>query len=127
MASCSVQDLLSASSCFACLPAGQLAIIEVTLLCKQLQAINPVANCSPAELLRDGSCFACLSPGELAIIRTQLQCEILNAGGGSGNSCLLCGVIDPVAVPSCACAIYFRTDTGTFFYWNTITWKPILV
>lgn len=39
-------------------------------------------------------------------------------GGGSGSSCLLCGAADPVAAPSCTCALYYNVTTGSFWYWD---------
>src|SRR4029077_19623918 len=108
MASCNPTDLLAASSCFACLPTGQLQAVMAVLLCRILQAANPVASCDPKTLLQDASCFACLPSGQLQIIQTQLLCEILHSGGtGGGGTSLLCGSGAPVTAPSSTCAIYY--------------------
>lgn len=126
MATCSPQELLGESSCFSCYPEKQLELIKLALLCRWLKILDPMASCSPQELLDDASCFLCLNPGDWNIIQTQLLCEILQAGGGGGNSCLLCGAVDPVDAPTCTCAIYYNTVTMRFFIWVGF-WNPIIL
>lgn len=104
--------------------------MQLSMLCRWLRLLDPMADCSPQSLLEDASCFACHTDGELMIIQTQLLCEILQAGGGGGNSCLLCGVVDPVADPDCDCAIYYNTAVGSFWIWDDGAlppqWRPII-
>jgi len=119
MHQCTVSSLFKASAGFASLLAGQLQIVQTVLLCKILQANDPMADCTSQALLDAGKCYACLGPGQLQIIQTQLLCEILQAGGGGGSSCLLCSpTADPVDPPECPCALYYRKDNGRFWYWE---------
>lgn len=125
MATCDPQDLLDASKCFACLTPHQLQVIAVTLLCKEVY--HDMASCDPQELLSASKCFECLTPGQLAVISVQLLCEILNAGGPSTTTCLLCGTVDPTEDPNCECALYYRTDNMAVWLWNdgTATWSQL--
>lgn len=107
MAQCDVQAILSASSSFAGLPTPQLEIVKTALLCELLMQANPMATCNVNDLLQAGRCFANRLPGEIPIIQTQLLCEILNAGGGGGATCLLCGVGPPTIAPPCPCSLYY--------------------
>lgn len=128
MAACSTEELLSEASCFACYPSPQLDLMRMVMLCRWLKLLDPMANCSPSSLLEDAACFGCHTAGELLIIQTQLLCEILQAGGGTGSSCILCGTVDPVADPDCDCAYYYRTDTGAEWIWDDAAglWRQLL-
>lgn len=121
MATCSAQDLLNVAKCFSCLSPYQLALIQTSLLCQILQNSNPVATCDIQSLTNSAKCFWGVAPGQLAIIQTQLLCEILNAGGASGSGCLLCSqASNPVDAPACDCALFYRRDTGTMWYWDAV-------
>lgn len=128
MATCSPQDLLSEASCFVCYPEKQRELMELVLLCRWLKTLDPMSDCSVQSLLSDSACFSCLEQGERDIVRTQLLCEILQAGGGTGGSCVLCGTVDPVADPDCDCAFYYRTDNGAEWIWDDGAglWRQIL-
>lgn len=129
MATCNVQDLMNLSRCFACLPAGQLEIIKTSLLCQILKGINPMATCDVATLLSASNCFSCLPGPQLAMIQTQLLCEILNAGGGGGGEgCIVCGNSDPVAPPTCDCALAYNRVNSSFWYWDSVAvvWYPLI-
>lgn len=41
----------------------------------------------------------------------------LQAEGG-----VTCGTSDPVDAPASGCGLYYRTDTGTVWYWNGSAW-----
>lgn len=81
-------------------------------------------------LLDDAGCLSCFTPYQLMLINTQLLSNI-NEGGGGGttNSCLVCGDTDPVAAPDCDCALGINRVTGALFYWNSTTasWVPLIV
>ncbi len=128
MATCTTEDLLEEAGCFACYPDKQRELIQMALMCRWVQALNPMATCNVAELLEDAACFECLSDGQRDIVRTQLLCEILHAGGGGGNSCLVCSDADPVADPDCDCAMHYNKTTGSLWIWNEAlaVWNIIL-
>lgn len=128
MADCSANTLLAASTAYQALDNRQLFLITAQLLCQQLKAINPMASCDATSLLQ-AACnnkLECLDNRQIFIVIAQLECEILQAGGGSGNSCLLCGAVAPVDPPSCTCAIYYNTTNGAFYVWTGL-WQPILL
>jgi hypothetical protein len=100
--------------------------VQASMLCQILQELNPLADCSVPSLLESANCFGCLTIPQLYIIQTQLLCEILHAGGGAGQSCLLCGDVDPTDDPNCDCAIYYRKDTQQFWDWDGATWQPFI-
>lgn len=128
MATCSTSDLLEDARCFACLSSGELELVNTVLLCRILQANDPMASCDVNDLLADANCFACLLPGQLQLLQTQLLCEILSAGGGGGSSCISCGAVDPTADPNCTCALYYNTATSSFWYWddNLNVWAQLI-
>ena len=128
MATCTTSELMQQAACLSCLSPGQLELIKTVILCRILHLNNPMASCDVQDLLDDANCFSCLYPYQLSLIQTQLLCEILNAGGGGGSSCLLCGNVDPVAAPACACALYYNMLTSSFWYWdnNLATWAMLI-
>ena len=92
--------------------------MDLVLLCRWLQTLDPMANCSVDSLLSDAACFACLDEGERSIVRTQLMCEILQAGGGTGSVCIRCGSGPPAFDPNCDCAFYYDPATGEEWLWD---------
>lgn len=122
MATCSPQALLDDAAAFAAIPRGMLDVIQTALLCRIAQGLG--MSCNAQSLIDDAACFACLSPGELALVQLQLLCNIATAlSGGSGSIFgVICGTSDPVAAPSGACGIYYRTDTGAMFIWTGAAW-----
>lgn len=133
MATCSANALLNASKQFQGLNNRSLYITFAQLLCEWLKVINPMATCDARSIL-EAACasqFNCLPNRELFIVTAQLLCEILQAGGGSGTSCLLCGTVDPVDAPACECALYYKRTpdgNGEFWYWDVdlVSWIPFL-
>ena len=124
MATCDTQEILSDASCFSCYPPGQLELMRMVILCRMLNALNPMANCSPSSLLESAACFACHTTGELAIINTQLLCDIREAIGNGQQTCLLCGTDDPSETPACNCALYYKVlpDLNLeLWYWDADT------
>jgi len=86
-----------------------------------------MASCDVQTLLDAGACFLSRNPEERSAIGIQLLCEILQAGGGSGNSCLLCGDVDPVAAPPCTCALSYNKAKGALWIWDNdiLIWELI--
>lgn len=133
MAQCDVQTLMTQAGCFSsCLRYGQQMYVELALLCKILQALDPMASCDVQTLLNNAKCFACLQPSEMDIVRLQLLCEISDGitGGGLGGG-MSCGPADPVAAPSdpTKCSIYANTTNDSLWYWNNATaaWVPLII
>lgn len=130
MATCSPSDLVTAGKCFLALPANQRQAIIAVLLCRILQAYNPVATCDINSLMADAKCFAALPPNQLQAIQTQLLCEILQGGGGSGQTCIVCideGEDLPDPAP-CDCTIAYDR-VGHVWAWNSVTvsWFEVIV
>lgn len=127
MAVCSPQTLLNDAACFACLQnaPGMLELVKTSLLCRILQALDPMATCDVQSLLNDAACFSCLqnAPGMLDIIQAQLLCNISEAISGGGASGITCGTEDPTEAPSGTCGVYYRTDTGAVFIWDGSAWQ----
>lgn len=128
MATCNPQSLMSAAGAFVQMTPLQLMAVRTVLLCQILQARNPMATCDPQTLMTAGKCFYGLGLAELSAIQTQLLCEILQAGGVGGDSCIVCGDVDPVADPGCDCALAYNRQTGGVWQWNdTLTqWEPLI-
>ena len=116
---CSASELLSVASDFRNRSSFELAVIRTSLLCQILQEANPMADCSTSTLLQSFGCCTNLSIWQLEAIQAQLLCEILHAGGGGGQSCLTCSInTDPVDEPTCDCAMHYRKDNSTIWYWD---------
>jgi hypothetical protein len=70
-------------------------------------------------VLDEAGCLNCFTPYQLQLIQTQLLMGILaGGGGGTGSSCLTCSDVDPVAAPTCDCAMHINRATGSLFYWD---------
>ena len=128
MATCSASDLLAEAACYCGATANGLEQMKLALLCKIWQINDPMAQCDVSSLMQSAKCFDCLTPHQLDVLQTQLLCEILVSGGAGGKTCLLCGVVDPTAVPSCDCAIYYNTANGTFWVWDAglVKWEVLI-
>lgn len=128
MATCTVSSILQHAAGLSGLSPMQLELAKVVLLCRLLQANDPMASCDVQGLLADAECFSCLYPYQLALVQTQLLCEILQSGGAGGSSCLLCGSSDPTEEPICDCALYYNRATSSFWYWdaNLSIWANLI-
>lgn len=128
MATCDVGSLISTAGRFMCLPLTQLLGVQTELLRQLVLARNPMAATDVQSLLTAGKCFEHLPVAQVLGIQTQLLCEILQAGGVSANSCLVCGDTDPVADPACDCALGYNRLTGAFFMWDDsqTAWLPLI-
>lgn len=128
MATCSTNSLLEASRQFQALDNRQLYLVIAQLLCLQLKAVNPMASCDATSLLQSAcnNRFECLDNRQIWVVIAQVLCELLQAGGGSGNSCLLCGDADPVDAPACECAIYYNRLTLRYWVWTGV-WSVVIL
>ncbi len=100
----------------------------VELLCKILQAGNPMASCDPATLLLDAKCFICLTPQQQMAIQTQLLCEILQ-GAGPTETCIECGVGAPTDPAPCDCSIYYSLEPNPgVWVWDNVDaeWDAVI-
>lgn len=68
--------------------------------------------------LDEANCLNCFTAGQLQLIIAQLLFDIAGDGGGSTDSCLTCSDVDPVAAPTCTCALHINRATGSLFYWD---------
>src|SRR5438552_839803 len=117
MATCSASELMAEAACYCGATPNGLEQMKLALLCKIWQANDPMAQCDAASLMESAKCFDCLTPRQMDMVQTQILCEILQSGGGGGQSCLLCGTVDPTATPKCPCAIYYNSAVGSFWIW----------
>lgn len=128
MATCSAQELLTASQCFASMHPRVLEVLKVQLLCEILHAANPMASCDPQTLLNDSACFASLNAQQLSTIQTQLLCEILQ-GGGTGTTCIICGDNPPTDPAPCDCSLYYTNPPNAgVWVWDSSSaaWEMVL-
>lgn len=99
----------------------------LALLCRILQASNPMATCDPQTLLQDAKCFVPLPADQRQAIMVQLLCEILQ-GGGTGGTCIVCleGSAAPTDPATCPCSIAYN-GLGQFWFWDNLTtsWFPV--
>lgn len=128
MATCNPSELVQAGKCFLGLPGPQLQSIMLALLCRILQQNDAMASCDPATLMADAKCFVGLPMPQQLAIQTQLLCEILN-GGGTGTTCLLCGVGAPVNNAPCDCSIYYSLPPNSgVWVWDSVNsvWDELI-
>lgn len=118
---CDPAALLADAQCwFSCSSAGLNDAMEVMLLCALRDGDTTMA-CDPQSLMTEAHCLSsCIPQGMMGAVKLGLLCQIVQAGGGGGGggSCLYCGLVDPVAPPTCNCALAYNSATATFFYWN---------
>lgn len=82
-----------------------------------------MADCSATNLVAQAKCFyPCILNGSADAVIIYLLCQIAangtGGGGGGGTGGVTCGIVDPSGAPTNTCTIYFRTDTGKFWYWD---------
>lgn len=123
MASCSVQELADDAACFfaVALP-GISEALELTLLCRILQAIDPVASCDVQSLMDEANCFfPVVKGGEWKALQLQLLCNISAALGASGGCTVfarrhVADFADPNGnVTGCPGDVYVQTSTGALW------------
>lgn len=125
---------MAEAACFSCVSDVHKArMMELVLLCRILQALDPMANCDVQSLMAEASCFGCLSSTQMDILRLQLLCNIAVIGGGGGSGggggVLMFDGINPSGAPGVfTAALAYRKDTGEVWYWDnsTLAWVQIV-
>lgn len=81
MATCAVQDLLSAEPCWLSQSPHMQLVLEVQLLCNLLDKIvsSGAVTCDIQTLLTQAKCFIPFSDQVLRALKLQLLCEISSA------------------------------------------------
>lgn len=129
MAVCSPQALFQESPCFSNLDGpGQWEAIKLTLLCRILQSLDPMATCNVQELMTSAKFFfPVVMSGQGQALELQLLCDILaNGGGGGGSQQVFSGSGAPVGLQvgqnALLPGVYYDTDPGGLTYvWNAST------
>ncbi len=128
---CTSQALVTGAQCiYPCVPIGLSKYIKLALLCAAVN--SQTMDCSAQNLVNQALCLqTCIPPGMVDAIEISLLCTLVNniaagGGGGGGTGSVLCGVIDPVAAPTGSCAIYYRSDTAKFWFWDGAAWQVFL-
>lgn len=126
----SVQSLLTASNCLACIPNNQLLLIQTEVLIQLLLIANPMADTSIQGLLAQSNCLACIPPNQLALIQTQLLIQLLVAtqSGTGGTGGVECGIVNPVAAPTNTCTLFYNTANQSLWYWDAagVKWQALI-
>lgn len=116
---CDPATLLSNAQCwFACGSHGLDDALEVVLLCAIYDGDTSLA-CNPSTLVSEAQCLLnCIPQGMMGAVKLGLLCSIAQSGGSSSGSCLYCGAVDPVAPPTCPCALAYNYANGSFWGWD---------
>jgi hypothetical protein len=127
---CDSTSLLNNAKCiFGCVPPGMAKAIQIALLCNIVNG-TVMTDCSAQNLVTQAACFLpCIAAGAADSIIIYLLCQIASgsSGGGGGSGSVLCGTVDPTTGPTGSCGIYYRSDTGGFWYWNGSAWIQFIV
>ena len=117
----SSQTLFQEAACYQCFGSlTETQMLRFALLARALLRLNPLAATDPQSLIAYASCQSCFSSGSLNdMMELALLDQIAQNSGGGGSSCLLCGLVDPVDVPACECALYINKTTSTIWYWDS--------
>jgi hypothetical protein len=99
---------------------------QMVLLWRILHPNTAMTTEDVQEIMQDAACLCSLTTRQVQIAILEVLLELLNGGGISGQSCLLCDTADPVLPPACDCAIHYRTDNGAFWFWNGAAWIQFL-
>lgn len=124
MTAVEVQDLIDDIPCDLCYMSPGMVPYAV------LAAMLDVANGTPVPettqgLIAEANCLFCVVPaGMVPFLQIQALRNISSGGGGSGS--VTCGVSDPVAAPTVACALHYRTDNGAVWFWNGAAWVQLI-
>lgn len=86
-----------------------------------------MAECDFSQLMQDTASLAGKSQHDLLRIIVGVECELLQSGGLGGQSCILCGDVNPTDDPLCDCAYYYNKSTFGEFIWDDDagTWLQI--
>lgn len=73
-------------------------------------------------------CMRIIPPGMRDEVVIYLLCQILEAGGTSGSSCLVCigSATSPPNPATCDCSIAYN-DQNEFWFWDSVNsiWSPV--
>jgi hypothetical protein len=124
MAACDLTELMPESGCYLCLSDNQMRAVQIVLLCRILQQLDPMASCDVSDLLADAHEYLYLGVRELLAIQVALLCGISTTAGELGASGVHIDTVDPVADPGVDSQIWVNRTSGQVWYWNdgTGTW-----
>ncbi len=127
MTAAQVQALITQTSCNLCYAPPGLEMYVV------LAAMIDLANGDPIPmttqgLITEAECLLCLAPpGLVPYLMVQALRDISSGGGGGGTGGVVCFTgADPVAAPTNACTLAYRTDNGALWKWNGAAWDQLL-
>jgi hypothetical protein len=128
MATCTVSELLAPTACCDTYSQHDLLRIIAGAICQLLNTVDPMASCDFSQLSQDTAALVGRSQHEILRIIAGGICELIAAGGTGGQSCLLCGDVDPVASPSCTCATYYNKTAGSLWIWDAdlVQWFALI-
>lgn len=115
MTGAEIQALVDDIPCDLCNISPGMAPYAVLAALIDISTGNPVPDTTQA-LLTEANCLTCLvPPGLVPALMIQAIRAIPVIGG---SSCLLCSIdTDPTDPPDCPCALHYRKDNSTLFYW----------
>jgi hypothetical protein len=118
---CDAETLVRDARCL-CIDEGLYQQVMVSLLCKILQILDPMATCDAETLIRDARCL-CIPEGLLPAVLVSLLCKIYEAAGGGlvGGSGVTCGNGPPTTAPSSGCGVYLDSQTWQWYGYDPIT------
>jgi len=121
------ETLLSQAKCHIChLSPGHVWYAILAALC-HIRDIEPMST-DAKTLMNEAKCLMCkIPPGVLPYAILATLCSILTDGALGGS--VSYGTSDPTETPTGDSGIYYRTDTGAVWIWNSATssWDPIIV
>lgn len=119
-----VQELIDDVPCDLCNAPPGLAMYMVAAALIDL-ANGEDVPVTTQELITEANCLLCLvSPGLLPYVMITAIRQISSGGGGTGG--VTCSTADPVAAPTNACTLHYRTDTGGLWMWNGSAWVALI-
>ena len=118
------QQLATASTCFACIPAGYRDAVLIYLL-------NQLANmATPQQLVDAARCYDCIPQGYKRAVQIYLEDAILAGGGGGGGGVQVFLIADggaPVIVPDNGAGVAYTVAGDVWTYDNnTNNWNKII-
>lgn len=125
--STTAETLLDEAKCHIChLSPGHVWYAILAILCHIRD--GETMSTDAQSLMNEVKCLMCkITPGALPYAILAALCSILTGGGLGGG--VLYGTADPTDAPPGDSGIYYRTDTGGVWIWNsaTATWDSIIV
>lgn len=119
--------MMQEAACLCSLDSRAIQQAQLVLLWRLLNPNTTMTVTDVQTIMQEAACLCSLTARQVQIATLEVLVEILQAGGIAGESCLLCDNADPVLPPACNCAIHYRTDTGSFWYWDGASWVSFIV